>query len=290
VNALTKVFVILLVIGALLETAAVVVFVNKVDASQNALKQAKAQYETANEKYQTALGDAQAAKANIQKVQAESQSQLEAVRQQLNTAQQQVASKDAQLVKAEGQLQAMTLQNTQFAAAVNASEAAKGQLQTQTASLRKDVDQFLARNSDLNERVSDLQNKLDQTTREWRYTQEQLASAQSQAKRLNDIVKTSGLTPQETASIPQNAGAAINGVIRDTQNINGIEYATISVGSADGVSKGMEFNIINRQKGEWLGTLVVDKVDQNQAVGKLNLKGPVLGEIQANRTEVRTQL
>jgi uncharacterized protein YlxW (UPF0749 family) len=290
VNALTKVFVILLVIGALLETAAVVVFVNKVDVSQNALKQAMAPYETANEKYQTALGDAQAAKANIEKVQAESQSQLEAVRQQLNTAQQQVASKDAQLIKAEGQLQAMTLQNTQFAAAINASEASKGQLQTQTASLRKDVDQFVARNSDLNERVSDLQNKLDQTTREWRYTQEQLASSQSQAKRLNDIVKTSGLTPQETSSIPQNAGAAINGVIRDTQNINGIEYATISVGSADGVSKGMEFNIINRQKGEWLGTLVVDKVDQNQAVGKLNLKGAVLGEIQANRTEVRTQL
>jgi hypothetical protein len=290
VNALTKVFVVLLVIGALLETAAVVVFVNKVDASQNALKQAKAQYETANEKYLTALGDAQAAKATVEKVQAQSQSQLEAVRQQLTTAQGQIAAKDAQLAKAEGQQQALSLQNTQFAAAISASEAAKNQLQSQAVSLRKNIDQFVARNSDLNERVSDLQNKLDQTTREWRYTQEQLASAQAQTKRLNDIVSTSGLTPQEITSVPQNAGAAINGVIRDTQNINGVEYATISVGSADGVSKGMQFNIINRQKGEWLGTLVVDKVDQNQAVGRLNLKGPVLGEIQANRTEVRTQL
>ncbi len=289
-NALTKVFVILLVIGALLETAAVVVFVNKVDASQNALKQAREQYETANEKYQKALADAQAAKASVKDVQAQSQSQLEAIRAQLSNAQQQIAAKDAQLAKAEGQQQALSLQNTQLAAAVNASEAAKNQLQSQTVALRKSVDQFASQNSDLNERVSDLQNKLDQTTREWRYTQEQLAGAQAQVKRLNDIVSNSGLTPQEITSVPQNAGAAINGVIRDTQNINGIEYATISVGSADGVSKGMQFNVINRQKGEWLGTLVVDKVDQNQAVGRLNLKGPVLGQIQANRTEVRTQL
>lgn len=289
-SALTKVFVILLVIGALLETAAVVVFVNKVDASQEALKQAQSQYEAANQKYQSALSDAQAARANVEAVQSDSQSRIEALRQQLNTSQQQIADKDVQLTEAQGRQQALSLQNTEFAAALNASEAAKKELSSQTASLRKDIDQFVSRNNDLNGRVSDLQNKLDQTTREWRYTQEQLAGSQAQAKRLNDIVVASGIAQQEIQAVPQNASAAINGVIRQTQNIGGIEYATISVGSADGVSKGMEFNIINRQKGEWLGTLTVDKVDQNQAVGKLNLKGPVLGDIQPNQTEVRTQL
>jgi hypothetical protein len=117
-----------------------------------------------------------------------------------------------------------------------------------------------------------------------------LASSTAEAQRLSNAAKAGGLSVDQINNTPANQASRINGVIRGVQNINGIEYATVSVGSADGVSKGMQFNVINRDKGEWLGTLTVDRVDQNEAVGRLNLKGAVLGEIQPNHTEVRTQL
>lgn len=289
-SALTKIFVVLLVICACLQTAATVVFVSRVENYADTARIAQAKATDADRRYQAAVAQVAAATANAERAEAAAAAQVQALRTQLDNVQRQVADRDAQIAKAASDQQILSLQNTQLASGLKASEDAKQQLQTTLADARKSADELVQHNSDLNGRVSDLQNKLDQTTREWRYTQEQLASAQAEAKRLSNVAQASGLSAEQINNTPANQGSPINGVIRGVQNISGNEYATISVGSADGVSKGMQFNVINRDKGEWLGTLTVDKVDQNQAVGRLSLKGAVLGEIQPNRTEVRTQL
>jgi hypothetical protein len=68
-----------------------------------------------------------------------------------------------------------------------------------------------------------------------------------------------------------------------------VPYATISVGSQDGVTQDMVFNVIERGgKGRFLGYLRVDRVEPNEAVGRL--EGPAVNDIQANESEVRTQL
>jgi hypothetical protein len=59
------------------------------------------------------------------------------------------------------------------------------------------------------------------------------------------------------------------------------------VGSADQVAPGMEFKIINKNTGDYLGSLVVDTVTPNEATGKVT--GPKVGEVRAG-VEVRTQL
>ncbi len=289
-SALTKIFVVLLVICASLQTAATVVFVNRVENYAEAAKVAQAKATDADSRYRAAAADVAAATATAEKVEASAATRIQALQSDVDAARQQIAARDAQLAKAAGDQQTLALQNTQLASGIKASEDAKKQLQDTLADSRKSADELVQRNADLNSHVSDLQNKLDQTTREWRYTQEQLASSQADAKRLANAAKAGGLSVDQIDNTPANQSSRINGVIRGVQNINSIEYATISVGSADGVSKGMQFNVINRDKGEWLGTLTVDKVDQNEAVGRLSLKGPVLGQIQPNRTEVRTQL
>lgn len=289
-SALTKIFVVLLVICASLQTAATVVFVNRVENYAEAAKVAQAKATDADSRYRAAVADVAAATATAEKVEASAATRIQALQSDVDAARQQIAARDAQLAKAAGDQQTLALQNTQLASGIKASEDAKKQLQDTLADSRKSADELVQRNADLNSHVSDLQNKLDQTTREWRYTQEQLASSQADAKRLANAAKAGGLSIDQIDNTPANQSSRINGVIRGVQNINSIEYATISVGSADGVSKGMQFNVINRDKGEWLGTLTVDKVDQSEAVGRLNLKGPVLGQIQPNRTEVRTQL
>ncbi|HEY0010276.1 MAG TPA: hypothetical protein VGB55_16255, partial [Tepidisphaeraceae bacterium] len=86
------------------------------------------------------------------------------------------------------------------------------------------------------------------------------------------------------------AGApAINGVIRNRRTIAGKEYATISIGTQDQVSKGMQFNILDKESGQFLGVMKVDVVDANEAMGQITASGGNLAQIKAGNI-VRTQI
>ena len=59
--------------------------------------------------------------------------------------------------------------------------------------------------------------------------------------------------------------------------------------SADQVAPGMEFKVINNKTGDYLGAVVVDSVEPNEATGRLS--GPRISEIKPDpNIEVRTQL
>jgi hypothetical protein len=91
---------------------------------------------------------------------------------------------------------------------------------------------------------------------------------------------------QFESQAPRGATPAINGVVREVQPINGVLYASISVGSADSVSKGMEFKVVNRETGAFLGILTVDMVELNESTGRL--RGDRVSEIRPG-AEVKTQ-
>ena len=78
----------------------------------------------------------------------------------------------------------------------------------------------------------------------------------------------------------------INGVIRDKKVVNGVTFATISVGAQDQVTEDMLFNVIERN-GDFLGYLRVDRVEPNEAIGRL--EGPRVADMKPG-DEVRTQL
>jgi len=75
--------------------------------------------------------------------------------------------------------------------------------------------------------------------------------------------------------------------VREKSDIGGVTYATISVGSADDVVKGMRFAVIDRDRGVFLGYLTVESVEPNESTGRL--EGPNVAEMKAGN-EVRTQL
>jgi hypothetical protein len=80
------------------------------------------------------------------------------------------------------------------------------------------------------------------------------------------------------------AAGPINGVVRSVDIIGGKKYATISVGSADNVTKGMKFSVIS--KDDFLGFLTVESVEPNAAIGQVEGK---VDKIQAG-VSVKTQL
>ncbi len=79
--------------------------------------------------------------------------------------------------------------------------------------------------------------------------------------------------------------ANIRGVVKAKMNVGGVDYATILVGSADSVTKGMQFRVIDRTRQQFLGYLTVDAVEPNESSG--HLTGPAVTAVQKGN-EVRT--
>ena len=53
------------------------------------------------------------------------------------------------------------------------------------------------------------------------------------------------------------------------------------------IAKGMRFNAVNKQTGDFLGIVTIDAVEPNEAIGRI--QGPKVGDVREG-TEVKTQL
>lgn len=289
-SSLTKIGVILLVLLSLVLSSGVVVYVGTSADLKKQVDDAKAAANAARTESENARNDAQAARARADEDIRQKNAQVEQAKQAFTSLQQQLVQKDTQLSQVTAQQQLQAVENTTLAGALKGSEEAKSRLQDQVNQLRGSDDKLAAQNGQLNLTVTDLTNKLEVTERERRLLAEQLAEAKGQVEKQATMLKDLGVSPAQLASASSSArlGApSINGVIRQVKTIGSVVYAEISVGSADSVAAGMEFKVINRETGAFLGILTVDSVELNQATGRL--AGPRLNDIKAGN-EVKTQL
>jgi hypothetical protein len=176
---------------------------------------------------------------------------------------------------------------TRLTEALKASEGTKATLSQQVTDLRQTNDKRLTENTQLNQTVSDLTNKLEVTERERRNLAEQLTEQRNRAEQMTRQLRGVGLSPEQLQAAGTRIGPPINGVIQEVRPIAGVPYATISVGTNDGVRRGMEFNVVNRQTGDFLGVLTVESVELNEATGRL--AGPRVADIRPQH-EVKTQI
>jgi hypothetical protein len=285
VSPLTKLFVVLLVILSLLTTSATVVFVTQTQDFKRTLTTTKESLEGARIERDAALAAAAAERDAAQRAIRETQAQAEQMRQSQNALESRMAEtalKNAELSRESGMKSADLTRVTAALMSAQDSGAKKDELIVQ---LRQTNDDRLKQNVELNTAVTELTDKLQVTERERKYLSEQLAEAKTTADRQGAMLREAGINPVMARA---DAGAPpIKGVIRARRDIAGIPYATISVGSNDGVARGMKFNIVDRNSGNFLGILTVDSVEQTEATGRL--EGPRLAEIRAG-VDVRTQL
>lgn len=286
-SPLTKLFVVLLVVLSLLMTSSVVVFVNRVEDYHASAQQAKEELAAAQRKAEQETQEVNAQRDQAERNDAAATARLDAMNQTMNQAQQQLADKSAQLAESARQLALQSLDVNRLTEALRASEAEKNQLTQATTSLRTENDRLLRQSTELNTALSDKTNQLEVTERERRYLAEQLTEAQNASNRATAQLKDLGVQPGDTSAGLKGGAPAINAVIKDVAPVNGMPYATISVGSAANVQKGMQFNIIDRSSGTFLGILTVENVQQNEAAGQL--KGPHVDQIKQGN-EARTQL
>ena len=288
-SPLTKTFVALHVIVSAMLVAGVIVFVNKQENFQTAAATATERADRAErqraEETNALTAEIATYKSNINTM----AGTVDTLKAALATAQQKTNEQAAAIADASSKSALQLAENAKLAEAVKASQDAQTKLNDAVAQLRGTLDTRVTEASQLNARISDLTNQLDVTERERRYLAEQIAEARSTIERIGNQAKAAGIEVDSPVAVAAGSrvGPPINGVIRNVDEIAGSKYATISVGSADSVSKGMQFNVVERGTGKFLGTLTVTAVEANEASGRIS--GPETASI-APGAEVKTQL
>ena len=287
-SALSKVFVALLVVCSLMLSSAVIVFVNKTQDVNAVRVAAEAKSQDADRRMQVALQEAAAAKGSVATALASLQTQTAALQTEIAAKQLDISKREVDIATLSAQVSQNTISLTSATEALKASEMQKAKQEGQLGDLRQGTDKLTLEKSQLNLALSDTTNKLEVMTREWKYAKEQLAESSNTGDKLAKQVKDLGGNVAAEVTGLKAGAPSINGVIREIKTLqDNRQWATISVGSADQVAKGMEFKVIDRANGTFLGVLTVENVQPNEAVGVL--KGPKVADVKVGN-EVRTQL
>lgn len=287
-SVLTKIFVVLLVVLSLLLSAATVTYVNTVDATRKSLDAAEARISNLTAEKSELAQTTSAALANYENKIAEASRREAALREQLTGIERMLASRDAELAQARLDVTLARADLSKLSSAVSAAVSMSDQLQQIVASLRSDNDRLRSENGDLNVALTDRINTLDVTETQRRILAEQLTEARRRIDQLSGALSDRGVDPNRLAETGLSGGApAIAGIIRSTQVIAEIPYATISLGVEDGVKTGMEFKIVDANTSRFLGILTVVQTDANESIGRLT--GPDVKSVAAGAM-VRTQL
>ncbi len=289
-SPLTKLFVVLLVLVSIVLTTGVVTFVNKLDPMREDLDRATADLSAKDALLSKREADANALNAKLDAIQTAAANDVKDMNTKILALKTQLETSDTALASAKAQIAGLTSANSSSSAALQLSEDAKSKLQEQVTGLRKDNDDRLRQVTELNTRVSTLTSQNAVLEKERRNLVEQLTEANTKKDQMSSKLKDLGVRDDQLLAAGTKAGApAINGVIRSRQNIAGKEYAKISIGSQDYVTKGMEFKILDKDTGMFLGILTVDVVDSNEAMGQIVADPNNLAQIRAGNV-VRTQM
>jgi hypothetical protein len=284
-SALTKVAVALLVVASLLLSAGVVVFVNKVDHFDTALKVSN----DAAKKEQAARADAQ---AQLAAANAELQSQAKDANARLAALQTELTSAQATAQAARGELAAREQEKKGVEVAmqnmVKVQEGLQGQLAAatqQVTDLRKIRDQLVDERHTLNVQLTDAVAKVDALDRQRKNAEERAAGARAEADSAKEQLAAAGITAGSRMTRGVRGTEPLEGVVSGVFNAGGKPWASISLGSKDNVEKGMQFKVVNNN--EFLGYLTVQTTEPTEAAGVL--EGPGVTKVKQG-DQVKTQL
>jgi hypothetical protein len=289
VSALTKLFVLLLVVLSLVETAGIVVYVNRAENFSRALGASRADVAAAKADAAAAKDQSGLAEIARQQVQADSQGYRNSSQQTIDGLRASILEKETAIAQLNANLLQATAAQKSAGDALLVLQKSVDLQNGQMADLRKQNLDLQKRDSENSLALIALNNKFDTVNRQWRDATEQNAELQNNLKSVQESAHRAGVSNLNSApTLNPESLIRVDGVIKDKSNINGVTMATISVGSADQVTKGMRFIVIDRNSPEpFLGYLFVTQVDPDRAIGRL--EGPRVDRIRAG-LEVRTQL
>jgi hypothetical protein len=289
---LTKFFIVLHVVLTMLFVSAAVVFVNSVHASEQANKTLQANLAAAERREQEAIAALSTGRTAAENVRIQASNEIASMRRQFDKAQADIRARDAAVAMAQQNFASESARLQAATAALQTAQKTNEMLQQQLDQTRQASDKTQQQNTELLTANADLNSRLRTALRQLQLSNEELEQARTELADRSDQPGAArgqggrGASAAAAAAVTTPA-VPINGVVRDQKSINGVPYATVSVGSTDNVKPGMRFNVVDRDGG-WLGYVTIDRVEPNESTGRL--EGPRIADIRPGSTEVRTQL
>ena len=236
---------------------------------------------------------ARVADANLRNLIAASAAELATARDNVNAHRAQIGDLEGQLTKKSGEVSEAKAQLAKLEADASHAEAMNrgllNQLQSAEnarAEYRKQRDELEKRNLDIERRNIDLSDRVNELTAQIAVLLEEKRQYEQQMNILsseNEKLSRSARKPALGAAFEAPSGAALAGVEALTPvsavAVRGqvVEVAdnlvTVSVGSADGVKKGMLF-VVHRGD-EYIGDVQISLVEPNRSAGTLTLRSTV---------------
>jgi len=268
VSALTKLFVVLLVICSLLLTAATVVYVNRSEDYVAALRGKDAEIAREKENARIARMDADAAASRERDLTTASNALRDKLQSQVTTLGQEVSKLGAELGTARTNLQIKDGQITKLTAGLEAAQKGGTGLFARNEELAKEIDRLRIERTESNNIVVDLTKRLDAAERELMFTKEKLVQA------------TQGAAEANRGGPP----ASIRGSVTRVVSERGQSFAIIDLGTADKVKVGDKLQIEDQFNKQFLGYIHLERVDPNSSFGRL--EGPGIAHIRQNHIVV----
>lgn len=271
-STLTKIFVVLLVVFSIAFTMSTISFVAQTN-NWRALAQG----------YQL---EVQATDAHLRNVLASTAAEIAAARDRVNAsldryqaleaeqqkAQQDVAELQAELAEARAEISGLQATAGLLAGELKVGQAGWTEQRQQRDGLEQRNLELEKRNLDLSQRVNEQTAKLVVVDRDQRHLKEQVHVLEEENRRLGqyrqrleagDVTALAEAGPESVKPLTPLSGSPIRGRVTEVSG----DLATISVGSADGVTDGMVFVIYRGL--DYIGDLEVSMVEPNQAAGKI---------------------
>lgn len=272
-STLTKVFVVLLVVFGIAFSMMTISVVSRTASWKDNAEKAETTARIAETNLRNLIAAHAAQIASLKDTIRADREELGDLQQQVEAATNGIAEQKAELAQSVSEKSSAEAINRGLLSQLQAAQTVGEEFRAQRNSLETRNIDLEQRNNDLNDRVNELTARLAVLTEQQRQYEQQINILKDE----NEALAAAARRPGSGAVMEAPSGAALAGTTAETPmartavrgkvlRIDG-NVVTISVGSSDGVKKGMLF-VIHRD-GQYVGDVKIGVVDPNESAGRL---------------------
>ncbi len=267
-SIVTKIFVVLVTIFAVVHVSLVIAYVNNTAAIKGALEDATQEVAAARTQARLIEAEMAATQDNVADTVAEAAQGRQQLRNEIDELTTELAGKDQQIAELKSDLATTRAQISTLAAGDEQTARIIQMLESELSQKRDALIKADKQNIELTDQNQELAVDIDTMREQVRLLQEKLAGARQQLvemeQRQQRVVTAAG---DQARPVP--AIKPIRGKITNVQQVDGETFVAVNVGSNDQVAEGMMF-IIHRGD-DYIGSLEITNVDLNASAGRVTL-------------------
>lgn len=275
-HVLTKFLVVLASVLCVLLSGLAIAYTSNADRLREAVTAEKAAAEASRAALAQVSQSAAADRENAARDRSAMETQLSQLRQAVDSMTAQLARLEAENKQLKLNESGFLAKQDQFVQLIDANTKLADARATELNTLRQRELDAARKEIELTDRINDLTAELEVSRETTRALREQLATVQQSGS----VASLAGGAAEAGSGLlraPRNFRARVTDVQPD---VNGSTLVSINAGQSDQLRSNMKLNLVREGEG-FLGTIVLERVDQNEAVGRIVLLRPGSADIRS---------